>query len=353
MNVGLDLSFLEPHSGGSGTYARELIAAIRSVAPDTRLTAWVSRDAPALDVECVRLPFPATGSPLRLAAQLSWIGLDARRRGIDVVHGLAYAAPVIAPGVATVVTIHDLTWRHQPEAATPLARRMFGLLSPLCGTTADRVIAVSQHAKDDLVSTLGLDAAKIDVVHHGVSDPPHFTKGSVPFVKRYVLSVGQITPHKNLEVLIDAGLEAAVVLVGKPSEYSQRLADRATQRGVDIVLTGFVDDATLEGLYAGAAAFVLPSLHEGFGLPIVEAMQRGVPVACSDASALPEIAGGAARLFDPHSAQSVAEAVRELLDDPEPWIARGRARAAELTWERTAEATLDVYRRALDARVVP
>lgn len=349
MHVGLNLVYLERDSGGSGTYARELIRGIKAVEPDTRITAWVGQGAPELDwpVEFVRLPVKSTGSPVHVPVELFALGLDARRRGVDLVHGLAYACPVIAPGVATLVTILDLTWHHDPSAATPLARRMFGMLSPLCGRSADRVVAISEHAKADVVATLGLPAAKIDVTLLGVSDGPRTAPAAVDVPAPFVLCVAQMSAHKNLEVLIDAPLGLPLVIPGRRTEYSARLEERAADRGVELILPGFVDDATLEGLYAQAAAFVLPSLHEGFGLPVLEAMKRGVPVACSDASALPEVAGGAARLFDPRSPESVAAAVRELIADPAPWVAAGQARAAELTWERTARATLDSYRRAL------
>ena len=117
-----------------------------------------------------------------------------------------------------------------------------------------------------------------------------------------------------------------------------------------MVLPGFVDEPALEGLYAAASAFALPSLSEGFGLPILEAMRRGLPVTCSDASALPETAGGAALLFDPRDVASIRAALSRVLGDGElraRLIAAGRARASELTWDRTARATLAAYRRAL------
>ncbi len=360
MHVGLNLVYLEPDSGGSATYARELIAALHAAEPDLRITAWVGKGAPAdLDwpVEFVRLPVRSSGSPVHVPVELLWLGLDARRRGVDLVHGLAYATPVIAPGVATLVTIHDLTWRHHPEAATWLARRMFGLLAPLCGRSADRVIAISEHAKADLVTTLGLDAAKIDVTPLGVSDRPRVPPaGDVRERlglgdRRVLLSVAQMSAHKNLGVLVEAltKLDAVLVIPGRRTDYSAQLEAVAGRLGVAdrLVLPGYVDDATLEGLYAEADAFALPSLHEGFGLPVVEAMRRGVPVACSDASALPEVAGDAALLFDPRSPDAVAAACARLFDDPAPWIERGRARAAELTWEQTARTTLAAYRRAL------
>lgn len=362
LHVGLNLVYLQPDSGGSGTYARELIRALRVVEPETRITAWVGQGAPDVDwpVDWVRLPVKSSGSPVHVPVELFWLGLDARRRGIDVVHGLAYATPVIAPGVATLVTILDLTWKHHPEAATWLARRMFGLLSPLCGRSADRVVAISETAKADLVATLGLDAGKIDVTPLGVSAAPNAAPRPEAEVRAelglgaapVLLSVAQMSRHKNLEAIVDALPEldgAVAVLCGRRTDYTDELIARAAARGVAdrLVVPGFVDDATLEGLYALADAFVLPSLMEGFGLPVLEAMRRGAPVACSNVSSLPEVAGDAAALFDPRSPAALVAAVARVRSEREAFVARGRERAAAFTWEATARATLAAYRRAI------
>ena len=368
MRLGLNLVYWQPDSGGSGTYARELIRALHAVRPGLQITGWLGTGAPddldGLDVEWVRLPLKSAGSPVHLGYELAVMGLDARRRGLDLVHGLAYASPAVAPGVATVVTIHDLTWWHQPDAATPLARRMFRLLTEVCGRTADRVIAVSETAKADLVATAKIPAAKIDVAAHGVN--PDLLAQPTPAAELrerlglpggapVILCVGQLARHKNVAALVRALPElpdARLVVPGRATEHRDELEALAAGLGVRdrLVLPGFVNDPDLEGLYALADCFALPSLMEGFGLPLLEAMRRGVPVACSDVSALPEVAGDAALLFDPRDDASVTDALRTVLGDAqlrERLVARGRARAAEFTWERAAEATLASYERAL------
>jgi glycosyltransferase involved in cell wall biosynthesis len=143
-----------------------------------------------------------------------------------------------------------------------------------------------------------------------------------------------------------------LVLPGYPTAHEYELREYARELGLegDVRFPSWVSAAELEGLWALAQAFVYPSLYEGFGLPVLEAMARGVPVACSNASSLPEVAGDAALLFDPHDQSAIAEALRRLLDDPalvESLGARGVARAREFTWERTARLTLDSYLRAL------
>jgi glycosyltransferase involved in cell wall biosynthesis len=181
-----------------------------------------------------------------------------------------------------------------------------------------------------------------------------------------VLSVSAMRPHKNLARLIGAlGLIAdaapermpaaqrpLVVVPGYPTPYEDELRGRAEHLGLadDVRLLGWVDGPTLEGLYSAAACFAFPSLYEGFGLPVLEAMARGVPVACSGRGALDEVAGDAALRFDPESEASIAAAVERLLTDPEEAERLRRAgpeRAARYTWAATAAGTIASYRRAL------
>jgi glycosyltransferase involved in cell wall biosynthesis len=374
MHIGLNLIYLVPDSGGSGTYAVELIRALHRIEPGTRITAWVGQGAPADleardwggEVNWVRVPAKSTGSPVHVLIELLWLGLDARRRGVDVVHGLAYCTPILAPGVATVVTLLDLTWKHHPETVSRLARTMFGLLSPLCGRTADRVVAISEHGRADLVGELGLDPDGIDVTPLGVSSRPLVEATpeaqlrdayGLPDSAPVVLCVAQISRHKNLGALVRALARCQtpgvrLVVPGRHTPHRDELKTLAAREGVldRVVFPGFVMEADLEGLYALADAFVLPSYAEGFGLTVLEAMRRGLPVACSNASSLPEVVGDAALLFDPHEPAAIAAAIDRLLLDAELCAdlrQRGRARAASLTWDLTAELTLASYRRAL------
>jgi glycosyltransferase involved in cell wall biosynthesis len=177
--------------------------------------------------------------------------------------------------------------------------------------------------------------------------------------RRVVLSLSAKRPHKNLSALIDAlalievERRPLLVLPGYSTSHEQELRQRAAAAGVgeDVCFAGWLEDELVEGLWSIAEVFVYPSLYEGFGLPVLEAMARGVPVACSNASSLPEVAGDAALLFDPHDVSAIATALQRLLDDPAEarrLRERGLARARLFSWERTAQATLDVYRRALD-----
>jgi glycosyltransferase involved in cell wall biosynthesis len=241
------------------------------------------------------------------------------------------------------------------------------LLVPAAARRSHRLIAISQSTRRDLVEHLKVPAAKIDVVPQGAAPPGPATPerqlrerlglGERPVV----LSASAKRPHKNVGRLLDAlgGIpperRPLLVVPGYPTPYEAELRERAQQAGVaaDVVWPAWLDDADLEGLYALAACVAFPSLYEGFGLPVVEAMLRGVPVACSDRSSLPEVAGDAALLFDPEDTGAIRAALERLLGDAtlrEQLIERGRERAARFTWERTADGTAATYARALSQR---
>ena len=379
LKIGLNMVFLQEQSGGAGRYARELIPALLTVAPQTRVTAFVSTSLPpavreepwASEVDFVTFPVPAAGSPLHWGAELAALPFAARSRGLDVLHGPANVIPLRAPGVTTVVTLLDLIWIHYPDTMDARSRVIMRTVSPACARAADRVIAISSAARDDFVETLGLPREKIDVTLLGVRTGELGAAAEEAATRAQlgigegpvVLCVAQKRVHKNLLGLVEGvatieGERPWLVIPGGPTDYEQQVRTRAEELGVAdrLVLPSWVPEPELEALYEMASCFVLPSFQEGFGLPVLEAMRRGVPVACSDMSSLPEVAGGAAELFDPHDPASIGGAIERVVRDPArsaELATLGEARARELTWEKTAEATLEVYERAIHQRRRP
>jgi glycosyltransferase involved in cell wall biosynthesis len=372
--VGLNLVFLAERNAGAGTYASELLPALLAVAPELQLTAFVGRDVPRTlltspwsdAVEWVRIPV-SSKTPLHIAAQATVVPVDARRKRLDVLHSPANGGPPFTPGVARVVTLLDLIWLHQREQwDSPTAMRKLAFFSRISARRAHRVITISQAAHDDLVANFDLPPEKVDVAPLGVRIPERaevrpdlrarLDLGDDPIV----LCVAQKRPYKNLGSLIRAMAEldnvpAMLVLPGLPTPYEAELRSLTKTLGVAdrVRILGWLSEADLDGLYRVATCFVLPSLIEGFGLPILEAMARDVPVACSNRPALPEVAGDAALLFDPVDQRAVTAAVRRLLSDEEfraQLVARGRERASLFSWERTARATVGSYELAVEAR---
>jgi glycosyltransferase involved in cell wall biosynthesis len=367
VRVGLNLVFLTPHGGGVGRYATELLPALLEAEPSLELVGYAgSMVPPEVRDERVRwVDVPAAPNQRRnLAWQMLALPVRARRDGLDVLHSPANVGPLLAPGVRTVVTLLDLIWLHLPdEWESRGAARRTRALSIAAARRADRVIAISEAARDDFVATIGLEAARIDVTPLGVRPPATAPADERALRERIgagdrpiVLCVAQKRRYKHQEALVRAlpRLEdAVVVLPGAPTAYEDDLRALAARLGVAdrLLLPDYVSEAELEALYAAATCFVLPSLIEGFGLPVLEAMARGVPVACSDRASLPEVAGEAALLFDPTDDEAVADAVGRLLGDAAlraDLVRRGHERVRRFTWARTAEATLASYRRVLE-----
>jgi glycosyltransferase involved in cell wall biosynthesis len=372
MHVGLNLVFLVPdETGGMETAARELIPELAQAAPEVRFTAFVNREAAA-----ARGPWgdviPSVTVPVRATNRLEWVRGEqlllprlARERGVDLVHSLGGTAPARGR-FARVTTIHDLHYRIVPDSHFGLRGLGMRVLVPLAARRSHRLIAVSRSTRDDLVGLLGLPAEKIDVVAWGLGarpqvepTPEHTLRERHGLDHRTIaLSVSAKRPHKNLARLLEAVAALPVdrrpvlVLPGYPTPHEIELRRRAEQLGVagDVRFLGWIDPDELEGFYRAAACFVFPSLHEGFGLPVLEAMARGVPVACSNRSSLPEIAGDAAVTFDPERVEEIARALETLIVDPalaQRLREAGRQRAAQFSWARTARLTLASYERAL------
>ncbi len=270
------------------------------------------------------------------------------------------------PGARNVTTIYDLTTLLYPECHTDLVREFQAKKFRFAQTQADAVIAISKSAKQDTVNQLGLDPAHIYVVYGGVDSsyrplPPMVvaeTLSSVGLVpQEYMLNVGTIEPRKNLVRLIQAyqqvrrkhpQLVPKLVHAGITGwMYEDVLTQvHALDLEDDVIFLGRVESELLPALYNGAQLFVYPSIYEGFGLPVLEAMACGAPVITSNTSSLPEVAGNAAILIDPYDVTQIAEAMEQMLSDGDQRAAlrqQGFARSAQFTWEATARKTLKVY----------
>jgi glycosyltransferase involved in cell wall biosynthesis len=359
VHVGLNLLFLIPgQTGGMETAARETIPHLAAI-DDLRLTLFVNREAAGTFggvAEEVLVPVNATSRIQWVRGEQQHIPTLAARHGCEIVHSLGSTAP-LRGRFKRVTTIHDLNYRKVPESHFGLRGLGMRALVPAAARRSDRIIVDAASTRDDLQELLKIDPGKVDVVPLGVSPPG---RESTPAAELravldlpdgpMVLCPGAKRPHKNAHGVIKAlGLmedPPTVVVTGYSSPYEQRLRELADARGVSLRMPRYLDDAGLNGLYALASCVVVASLYEGFGLPVLEAMVRGVPVVCSDRASLPEVAGDAAVLVNPDDPADIRRGIKRALADPEPLRARGRQRAAAFTWERTAELTAETYRRA-------
>jgi glycosyltransferase involved in cell wall biosynthesis len=362
--------------GGLETYVRQLLPAMIALRPDLRISVFVTesgRDCLAAQpwagsVDLVT--HPLVGIPYgKAAAELMVVGSLATKRGVEVLHSVALTAP-FRTRTASVITIADVTWLREPETVGPLTALLWRMIVPRVARRADRVITLSQAARREILEDLPVRPERVDVVPCGSgngfsaepSEEGELRRRLGLGERRVVLAVSALSRHKNLPPLVRALMrvrethpDVVLVIPGNPTKHGSELEALAQDLGVDeaLCLPGWVDEADLEGLYRIASCFVFPSRREGFGMPILEAMARGVPVACSDASAVPEVAGDAALYFAPDRPDEIAQAIDRLLGDAKlaaELAGRGRERQRMFTWSRAAEETLAVYEHARSGR---
>ncbi len=367
LHVGLNALFYEPdRSAGTETYLRGLVPELALASPATRFTVVTTRKGAAAlrdagwTAFCSIVQFPADEGQRarRLAAEQVRYPVFARRRGWDLLHSLASVAPVVTATPA-VITVHDATFFRMATFNAVTTAGMRAIVST-AARRADGLIAVSEAGRDDVVEVLGIPPERFTVVPNGAGRPPgpaaeHAAvrrRLELPHSSRVVLCVAAMRPHKNQELLLRAlellPEDVVLVLVGHREAYAGKLETLARDSGLAgrVRVAGYVADDELEALYELAACAALPTLAEGFGLPALEALRRGVPLACSDIAVLREVGGDVPRYFDPRDPASAARAIAEAMGDAARAEA-GRAQAARFTWRAAAEGTLEAYDRAL------
>ncbi len=372
-----------PVPGGIGRYVGALVRHLEAEAEaGGGAVRWLVARHPAERIAAAGLPPERTLAlawPGRLATR-AWVELRRPRlpaqvvAELDLVHATSAAVPP-ARGRPLVVTVHDVAFRHFPEAYPASGRHFHERATRIAVAEAARVLVPSSSTARDLADLYGLEPERVTVTPLG-ADPPPERPDSGParrLLERlgvrgpFLLAVGTLEPRKNLPRLVAAFAEAAadlpehhLVVVG-PTGWGKALAGplpaapradgaRADGAPARVVLAGHVEDAVLQGLYAAADGLAYPSLYEGFGLPVLEAMARGLPVLTGDRSSLPEVAGGAALLVDPTDVPAIAKGMIELLSNHalrERLAADGRRRAAPFTWKATAAATWAAYEEVL------
>lgn len=371
MRVGLNLLYLLPGQvGGTQTYAEELLRALVALDDGNEYLAYVNRESADLVlgdgvVELRRSDVVASSRARRYAAEQLMLPRWCRRDGVDVLHSLGYVGPV-RPGVPHVVTVHDLIYRGFAEHLS-LSRRL-ALRTFVRGAArgARVVITDSEASRRQLVAELPVPAERIHVValapRSGWSDDPtrvvpeHLEARGV--AAPYVLALGSASPSKNLPRLVRAfarldHTDLLLVLAGDLPPDGE-VAEVIAHEGIAdrVVITGYVPDRDLEALLGAARVLAFPSTYEGFGLPVLDAQRLGVPVVCSTAASLPEVAGDGAAFAEPTSVDSLAGALARVVEDPDErdrLVAAGRTNVEQFSWERTARATSELYARAFAA----
>ena len=363
MRVGLIHYGLDRRLGGIGRYSEFLLEALRA----RQLSITVLGAGRAGEHSgSVSLPGARLLPGLMTFGQLG-IGRAIRHHRLDLVHDPLGVAPLMLAGSGRVTTIHDVVPYTCPETSAQLDRLIYHFWLPIIVRRIDAIITASQQSKADIVKHLAIAEEKVTIIPlaAGRRYRPMPDNEIYPTLARYgldfpyILYVGSLTPRKNLPRLLEAywqlrqwSAERHLVIVGARKSRSSPVFTTVQQLGLREVVhfTGFAEEEDLPSLYNGADLFVFPSLYEGFGLPVLEAMACGTPVVTSNTTSLPEVAGDAALLVDPYNVEGIAAAMRCVLEDQHlarVLRARGLARAAEFSWERTARETVKVYQKVL------
>jgi glycosyltransferase involved in cell wall biosynthesis len=304
-----------------------------------------------------------TGRPM---ARILWEQIALPLAQVDLLHGMAFVAPLISPW-PTVVTVYDLSFVYYPDAFPPGRRAYLNLFTRLSCRRARRIIAISQSTRRDLVKQWNLPAGKIEVAYPGVgegycplpADQVAAFRAQRGLPEELILHVGTLEPRKNLVRLIQAcsqiPTEAVLALVGGRGWHYEGILTEIERLGLKekVIVAGYVPAEELPLWYNAATVLAYPSLYEGFGLPVVEAMACGTPVVTSNVSSLPEAAGGdagAALLVSPYETEALAEALNRVLTEAalrEEMRMKGLKESANFSWERAAAATVTAFQQAL------
>jgi glycosyltransferase involved in cell wall biosynthesis len=369
LHVALNATFLDPGvSGGTETYIRGLIPALHAARPEARLTILTSRRAAAAFVaegwqdiaEIVAMPCDEGERGARLLTEIAGVPHWVRRHRPSLLHNLANLGPVTRVAVPQVLTLHDLIFMRLPTFSrlTRLAMTQVALRG---ARSSARIITPTRASLAELVELGDLPRELIDVIPHGrkvvVPAPPAAVdEARAQFDlagRRVVLCVAAKRPHKNQELLVRALAslpeDVVVVLAGHAEPYAEHLVALAQELGVTarLRMPDYVTDEQLEALWQLADVAAFPTRGEGFGLPVIEAFDRGVAVACSSIDVLTEVSGGLAHPFDPDDPGGAAAAILAGLSEPADEAAKRRAHAARFSWQTSAEQHWDSYERAL------
>lgn len=369
MRIGLNLLFMVPGEvGGSEPYLVNLLSKMADSPNEFHVFAVRGfRDAhPHIAQKCsvVQVPWSSGMQGARIAAENSWLGIEMRRRKLDLMHHGGGTATFL-PGGAKVLTVHDIQYLHYPQNFVRLKRAWLRAAVPRAVRSCDQVSVPSGFVREDMVRELRAPSEKISVVPFGseglLGDDPASGKEvreTYRLSRPYFYFPARTYPHKNHRFIVEAfapmAEQADLVFTGAPWFRDAEVMAAARHLGLSgkVRFLGRVSRREIAGLYRGAAATVFPSRFEGFGVPVLEAMTMDCPVISSNSASLPEIVGEAGILLEPDDLEGWTEAMDRMLTNSalrDELVERGRKRAAEFSWDRSAQLQLEVYEKALSS----
>ncbi|MBI5787666.1 MAG: glycosyltransferase family 4 protein [Candidatus Schekmanbacteria bacterium] len=368
LTIGINTLFLIPGQvGGSEVYLRNLLQHLAQIDRENNYILFTNQEnsgsfplkANFREILC---RVQASSRPARILWEQVILPVQAKIARLDLLFSPGYTAPLIKTCKSIVSTL-DMQYQYFPQDFSRLALLFVKTLVPLSARYADKIITISASSKKDIIKYCNVAENKVAVIHLAAGEnfyaPPELAElneanQKFHIGKEYIITVANSYPHKNLPRLLEAfyqlrtNRDIQLVIVGISGRGSDEINQKLEELKIKhaIIFTGRVSDRELILLYQGARLFVFPSLYEGFGLPVLEAMASGTPVVCSNLTSLPEIAGDAAVMFDPYNPTQMADMIAKVLDDNklrEVLIEKGRQRCKEFSWQKTARKTLDIF----------
>jgi len=377
MRIAIDLTSLPTQLVGVGSYAKNLITSLKKFDRENQYFIFVKKEHSNIftinqnNINIIYQKNILRNKILRVLWEQFILPLYIKRLKIDLLHSIHYTIPLFA-GCKVVVTFHDMTFFLYPKKHIFIKRIFFKLFIYISSWRANRLIAVSNNTKKDIIKFLHINNGKIDVVYEIIDSKYRPIKNESAIMKvknkykifnKFILYVGTLEPRKNIVNLIQAYYKLIsknnathqLVIVGKKGWHYQEIFKIVTKLNLNkgrgkIVFTGYVSEEELPFLYNAADVFVYPSLYEGFGIPPLEAMACGVPVISSDLSSIPEVIGEAGILINPYNIQDIYQALYKLLNDDKlkkELKYKGLKRAQEFSSEKLANETIKVYKKAM------
>ncbi|GAB4114340.1 MAG: glycosyltransferase family 1 protein [Candidatus Caldatribacteriota bacterium] len=376
MRIAIDLTLLPTQLVGVGSYAKNLIDSLAKYDKKNKYFIFIKHEHSNIfeinqnNVNIIYQKNILRNKILRVLWEQFILPLYIKRLNINLLHSIHYTVPLFAR-CKTIVTFHDMTFFIYPEKHIFLKRIFFRLFIRISSWKANRLIAVSESTKKDIIKFLGA-SNKIDVVYETVDSKYHPFKNEsmtsmirkkYSILNKFILYVGTLEPRKNIIRLIQAYhnlltkklINHQLVIVGKKGWHYQEIFNMVNKLGLNkgrqkMIFTGYVPEEELPFLYNAADVFIYPSLYEGFGIPPLEALACGVPVISSNVSSLPEVVGDAGILIDPYNVQEISQAMFEILKNhkkKEQFRIKGLKRAEKFSNKNMAEGTIKVYEKTM------
>lgn len=369
MRIGINLLYLFPRAvGGTETYARGLIEGLKKIDRKNQYFLFCNEEcAPTFsessNFKVVKLPVRAANRVKRSLFELFWFPYYLRKYKIDVVHSLGYSSPIFSP-CPTVVNIYDLNWYYHPEDFSLFRRIGWRLFVASSARFCNKIITSSQSSKNHISKVLGVPENKIEVIYGGAPSmqKPYLKKTLVKLgiEDKYIFTLTADIPHKNIiglleayKILLESGKKYTLVIGGSRGRMDRIMRSFIVENklGKRIIILGWLTERELSTLYKYASVFVIPSLHEGFGFPVLEAFTFGTPLVSSNAFSLKEVVGKAGLLVDPRKPREIAASITKAMEDTHlrrSLSILGKNRAANFRWVQSAKKALKVYHRMIN-----